>query len=134
MNKNPTDDAKCERRNAATTALMKRIVAFVKPNMLDDVIFALHKTEGFPGATISDVRGIGRSGRQGLAGGSRPLVHAFSASKRLEIVCVDEQAEGIVAVLEKSSHTGLPDDGKIYVSSVEQAVRIRTGERGEQAV
>ena len=52
----------------------------------------------------------------------------------MELVCVNDQADEIVAAIEERARTGLPDDGKIYVSDVEQAVRIRTGERGEKAV
>jgi nitrogen regulatory protein PII len=112
---------------------MKRIVAFVKPNMLDDVIFALHEIEDFPGASISEVQGIGSGSRKHLKHGDRTPFHAFPKSVRMEIVCPADQAETIIKTIEAEAHTGLPDDGKIYVSAVEDAVRIRTGERGEPA-
>ena len=113
---------------------MKRIIAFVKPNMLDDVIFGLHDVEGFPGASISEVQGIGSGSCDHLKHGDRTPFHAFPKSVRMEIVCPAVQAEEIVETIREKAHTGLPDDGKIYVSAVEDAVRIRTGDRGEVAV
>lgn len=113
---------------------MKRIIAFVKPNMLDDVIFALHGVSNFPGASISDVQGIGSGPREQLGHGDRTPFHAFPKSVRMEIVCPDDRVEEIVETIRENAHTGLPDDGKIYISPVEDALRIRTGERGKTAV
>ena len=113
---------------------MKRIVAFVKPNMLDDVIFGLHEIELFPGASISEVQGIGSGSREHLDHGDRTPFHAFPKSVRMEIVCRAGQLEEIVKTIREKAHTGLPDDGKIYVSCVEDALRIRTGEQGKAAV
>jgi nitrogen regulatory protein P-II 1 len=113
---------------------MKRIIAFVKPNMLDDVIFALHEVRDFPGASISEVQGIGSGSREHLEHSGHTPFHGFPKSVRMEIVCPDGRASEIMETIAEKAHTGLPDDGKIYVSAVEEAVRIRTGERGEQAV
>ena len=113
---------------------MKRIVAFVKPHLLDDVVFALHELEGFPGANISEVQGIGSGPRDHLKHADRTPFHAFPKSVRMEIVCSADRAEVIMETIQQKAHTGLPDDGKIYVSTVEDAIRIRTGERGESAV
>lgn len=113
---------------------MKCIVAFVKPNMLDDVIFALHEIEDFPGASISQVQGTGSGSREHLEHSGHTPFHGFPKSVRMEIVCSTSRAEEIVAVIQEKAHTGLPDDGKIYISAVESAVRIRTGERGEAAI
>jgi nitrogen regulatory protein P-II 1 len=112
---------------------MKRIVAFIKPNMLDDVIDALHEIENFPGASISEVQGIGSGSRDHLEHGDRTPFHAFPKSVRMEIVCPDEQIAEIIETIETKAHTGLPDDGKIYVSGIQEAIRIRTGERGGDA-
>lgn len=114
---------------------MKRIIAFIKPNMLDDVIFALHKVEDFPGATISEVRGIGR-GIHLRSNGTREKRKSFGfpVSVRLEIVCRNDHLEEIVTIIATEAHTGLPDDGKIIIYPVEDAVRIRTGEREEAAI
>lgn len=113
---------------------MKHIVAFIKPNMLEGVVFALHKIEYFPGATITEVKGIGGGLQDSTEKGNHTPLHSFPKSVRLEIVCKDEQVEPIVTAIEKHAHTGLPGDGKIYVSNVGQAVRIRTGQRGNDAV
>jgi nitrogen regulatory protein P-II 1 len=113
---------------------MKRIVAFVKPNMRDDVIFALHEIEDFPGASISEVQGIGSGSRDHLEHSDRTPFHELPTSVRFEIVCPAARVEEIVETIHQKAHTGLPDDGKIYVSAVEDAVRIRTGERGGPAV
>jgi nitrogen regulatory protein P-II 1 len=113
---------------------MKRIVAFVKHNMLDDVIFALHEVTDFPGASMSEVQGIGSGAREHLGHGDRTPFHAFPKSVRIEIVCHSDRVEEIVETIRKNAHTGLPDDGKIYVSPVDDAFRIRTGERGGSAV
>lgn len=113
---------------------MKRIVAFIKTNMLDDVIFALHEVADFPGASISEVQGIGGGAREHMGHGDRTPFHAFPKSVRMEIVCLGDRVEEIVETIRKNAHTGLIDDGKIYISSVEDALRIRTGDRGESAV
>ncbi len=114
---------------------MKRIIAFIKPNMLDDVIFALHRIEEFPGATISEVRGIGRGIRHHADGTvKRRRSFGFPISVRLEIVCRTSQVEEIVSTIAGQAHTGLPDDGKIVICPADDALRIRTGERGEKAI
>ncbi len=113
---------------------MKRIVAFVKPNMVDHVVFALHEVPDFPGASLSEVQCIGSGSRDPLGPSDRTPLHAYPRAIRIEIVCAAKMAETIIATIRANAHTGLPDDGKIYVSPVEEAVRIRTGERGEAAV
>lgn len=113
---------------------MKRIIAFVKPNMLDDVIFGLHGLASFPGASASEVQELGRGSREHLARADRTPFHAFPKLVRLELVCHADHVEEIVETIRQNAHTGLPNDGKIYVCPVEDALRIRTGERGEGAV
>ncbi len=114
---------------------MKRIIAFIKPNMLDDVVFALHKIEDFPGAAISEVRGIGRGIHHHVNGAPRfRRSFGLPVSVRLEIVCSTARTEEIVGTIAREARTGLPDDGKIVICPVDDALRIRTGERGEDAV
>ncbi|MBT7303368.1 MAG: P-II family nitrogen regulator [Victivallales bacterium] len=114
---------------------MKRIIAFIKPNMQDDVIFALHRIEDFPGATISEVRGIGRGIHHHATGdAARRRSFGFPVSVRLEIVCPTNLAEEIVSAIASEAHTGLAGDGKIIICPVEDALRIRTGERGDEAI
>lgn len=113
---------------------MKLIVAFIKPHMLPKVILALHDLDFLSGLSIWDVRGFGRGRAKGapdrVAEGSMDLLPRV----RLETVCPDESVERTVGAIERSAHTGLRGDGKIYVIDVEQAVRISTGERGDAAV
>ena len=109
---------------------MKRIIALIKPNMLDDVIFALHRIDDFPGASISDVRGIGR-GLHIHVDGDRKLKPVFGLPTfvRIEIICPTEQSEEIVSTIAREAHTGLEDDGKIVICPVDNTVCISTGER-----
>ncbi len=113
---------------------MKMIIAFVKPHKLADVTVALHEVEGLSGATMSDVRGFGR----GRAKTAPDKVYYdtldYVPRVRLEIACPDELVEEVLAVIEANAHTGLRGDGKIYVTPIDEAVRISTGERGEVAV
>lgn len=109
---------------------MKEIKAYIKKHKLNEVVRALRKIEGLTGLSVIDSRGYGIG--WGGAGGGEQL--DCRPGIKVEIVCRDELAEEVVATIEKAAHTGLKGDGKIYVSSVGQAVRIRTGERGEGAV
>lgn len=113
---------------------MKSITAFIKPNMLNDVVYALHEVEGFPGASITEVQGIGSGPRDHLEQPDRTPYQSFPKSVKMEIVCPASRAEELISTIQEHAHTGLPDDGKIYVSPVEDAIRIRTGERGKSAV
>jgi nitrogen regulatory protein PII len=109
---------------------MKEIKAYMKRHKLDDVIRALRKIEGLTGLSVIESCGYGIGWTSPKSEGQidcRPGV-------KLEIVCRDDLIEEVVATIEKTAHTGLKGDGKIYVSSIEQAVRISTGERGEKAV
>jgi nitrogen regulatory protein PII len=109
---------------------MKEIKAYIKKHKLDEVIRALRKVEGLTGMSVVESCGYG-VGWRGSEGGEqidcRPGV-------KVEIVCRKDMVEEVVSTIEKAAHTGLKGDGKIYVSGIEQAVRISTGERGEGAV
>ena len=113
---------------------MKLIIAIVKPNMLDDVIFALHQVEDFPGATMSDVRGMGRGLHQHIAEDRETPSFGYPAQVRIEVVCPDNQVEEIVSAIAQNARTGKPDDGKIFILPVDNAIRIRTGQRGVEAI
>ena len=113
---------------------MKRIIAVIKPNMLDDVIFTLHKIEDFPGATMTEVRGMGRGFQRFVQGKSTYSPFGYPQQIRIEIVCLDDQAEEIISTIEKSARTGKSGDGKIFISPIEEAVRIRTGQRGNAVI
>ena len=112
---------------------MKKIEAIIKPFKLEEVKDALSEI-GIEGMTVSEVKGFGRQkGHTEIYRGSEYTVD-FLPKIKLEIVLADGQAEAAVAAIVKSARTGKIGDGKIFVSTVEQAVRIRTDEKGEQAV
>ncbi len=113
---------------------MKRIIAIIKPNMLDDVIFALHQVKDFPGATMTDVRGMGRGFHRHLKENHLSPSFGYPAQVRIEIVCVYDQVDEIVTTIENNARTGKPGDGKIFTSPVDGAIRISTGQKGEDAV
>jgi nitrogen regulatory protein PII len=112
---------------------MKKIEAIVKPFKLEEVKDALGEI-GVEGMTVSEVKGFGRQkGHTEIYRGSEYTVD-FLPKIKIELVLPDSQAEGAVAVIVKSARTGKIGDGKVFVSNVEEAVRIRTEEKGELAV
>ncbi len=111
---------------------MKKIEAIVKPFKLEDVKEALREI-GIEGMTVSEVKGFGRQkGHTEIYRGSEYTVD-FLPKIKLEIVAADEQVERAVETIVSSAKTGNIGDGKVFVSNIEDAVRIRTDERGEQA-
>jgi len=112
---------------------MKKIEAIIKPFKLDDVKDALNKI-GIQGITVTEVKGFGRQkGHTELYRGAEYRVD-FVPKTKLEIISSDEIVSEIVGVIEKSAKTGNIGDGKIFISPVEEAIRIRTGEKGESAI
>jgi Nitrogen regulatory protein PII len=112
---------------------MKKIEAIIKPFKLDDVREALSDI-GVNGLTVTEVKGFGRQkGHTELYRGAEYVVD-FLPKIKLELVIADETVESAVDAIIKAAHTGKIGDGKIFVSSVEQVIRIRTGETGESAV
>jgi nitrogen regulatory protein PII len=112
---------------------MKKIEAIIKPFKLEDVKEALSGL-GVQGMTVSEVKGFGRQkGHTEIYRGSEYTVD-FLPKLKIEIVLADSQAESAVEAITRSAKTGKIGDGKIFVSSIENAVRIRTAETGEQAV
>lgn len=112
---------------------MKKIEAIIKPFKLEEVKDALSEV-GIEGMTVIEVKGFGRQkGHTEIYRGSEYTVD-FLPKIKLEIVIADGQVDAAVAAILKSAKTGKIGDGKIFVSAIEQAVRIRTDEKGEQAV
>jgi nitrogen regulatory protein PII len=112
---------------------MKKIEAIIKPFKLEEVKDALSEV-GIEGMTVSEVKGFGRQkGHTEIYRGSEYTVD-FLPKIKLEIVVSDGQLENAVAAIIKSAKTGKIGDGKVFVSDVEEAIRIRTEEKGEQAV
>ena len=112
---------------------MKKIEAIIKPFKLDEVKEALAK-EGIQGMTISEVKGFGRQkGHTELYRGAEYVVD-FLPKVKLEILVDDDKAGLVAETIQNAAHTGRIGDGKIFILPMEEAVRIRTGERGESAL
>jgi nitrogen regulatory protein P-II 1 len=112
---------------------MKKIEAIVKPFKLNDVKDALSEI-GVVGMTVTEVKGFGRQkGHTEIYRGSEYTVD-FLPKVRLEIVVADAQVEGAIKAIIGAAKTGKIGDGKIFVTPIEEVVRIRTGERAEQAI
>jgi nitrogen regulatory protein P-II 1 len=112
---------------------MKQIVAIIKPFKLDEVKVALQEV-GVAGLTVSEVKGFGRQkGHTELYRGAEYVVD-FLPKIKLEIIVKDEDVKKVVEAIQKSANTGRIGDGKIFVTSVEEVIRIRTGETGSNAV
>ena len=112
---------------------MKKIEAVIKPFKLEEVKEALAAV-GVDGLTVTEVKGFGRQkGHTEIYRGSEYTVD-FLPKLKLEVVLADEMLQAAIEAISKSAKTGKIGDGKIFVSSLEEAIRIRTGERGEKAV
>ena len=112
---------------------MKLITAVVKPFKLDDVREALAEV-GVQGITVSEVKGFGRQkGHTELYRGAVYVVD-FLPKVKLEIAIDDDQVDTVVEAITKSAHTGKIGDGKIFIPTLEEVIRIRTGETGSEAV
>lgn len=112
---------------------MKRITAIIKPFKLDEVREALAEV-GVTGLTVTEVKGFGRQkGHTELYRGAEYVVD-FLPKVKVELVVPESIVERAVEAIVKAARTGRIGDGKIFVTAVEQVVRIRTGETGEQAI
>ena len=112
---------------------MKKIEAVIKPFKLDEVKEALHEV-GLQGITVVEAKGFGRQkGHTELYRGAEYVVD-FLPKVKIEVVCEDSVVERAGEALINSARTGRIGDGKIFISSVEEVIRIRTGERGEAAI
>ena len=112
---------------------MKLVTAVVKPFKLDDVREALSEI-GVQGITVTEVKGFGRQkGHTELYRGAEYVVD-FLPKVKIEVAVSDEQTEQVIEAVTKAANTGKIGDGKIFVTSLEQIIRIRTGERGIDAI
>ena len=112
---------------------MKLITAIIKPFKLDDVREALSEI-GVQGITVSEVKGFGRQkGHTELYRGAEYVVD-FLPKVRIEVVVTEAILDSVIETISKAARTGKIGDGKIFVVPVEQAIRIRTGETGEDAI
>lgn len=112
---------------------MKKIEAIIKPFKLDEVKDALNSI-GIQGMTVTEVKGFGRQkGHVELYRGAEYDI-AFIPKVKIEVVVSEAMAAKVVATIEEKAKTGKIGDGKIFVSSLEEIIRIRTGEKGESAI
>ena len=112
---------------------MIKVEAIVRPGVLEDIKEALTKF-GVHGMTVSQVMGCGlQKGRKEVYRGTEYSINLLPKVK-LEVVVADKDADGVVEVLTKTARTGEIGDGKIFIYRIEDAVRIRTGEKGDSAV
>lgn len=113
---------------------MKKIEAYIKSHRLKEVIEQLHVIDGLTGVSFHEIKGFGRTREPDKQ------VHIVDTTinsvphVKLEIFCSEQIKDKVIDAILKEAHTGLRADGKIYISSIEDAVRISTGERGEMAV
>lgn len=112
---------------------MKKIEAIIKPFKLDDVVDALSEV-GVEGVSVTEIRGFGRQkGRTEVYKGAEYVVD-FLPKVKLEVVISDALCDAAVEAIRKAAHTGKIGDGKIFVSNIESVLRIRTGEKDEEAL
>jgi nitrogen regulatory protein P-II 1 len=113
---------------------MKEIKAIIQPAMLSRVIEALKAIPNLPGVTVSEVKGFGKSLAADVLQKVVEEEIKYSKKVKLEIVVPENNVEDVVQSICTNAHTGHPGDGKIFVVSVDDVVKIRTGQRGEKAI
>jgi len=110
---------------------MKIVIAYIKPEMLDDVAYALHGVEGLRGASICDGRGFGAWRVDEPPDAIQREPGNFRPNMRIEIVCSDDVAAEVVEAICTNGHTGKLGDGIVVTSEADTCIRIRTGEAEE---
>ena len=113
---------------------MKEIKAIIQPFMLGKVVAALKAIENLPGITVSEVRGFGRTRAQSALDAVVDDAVRYVKKCKLEVVVPDDLAERVVSTILEHAYTGNLGDGKIYVHTIDEVVRIRTRERGQAAI
>ena len=120
-------------RRETESSIMKKIEAIIKPFKLDEVKEALHEV-GIQGITVLEAKGFGRQkGHTELYRGAEYVVD-FLPKVKIEVVIEDSMLERVVDAIQQAAQTGRIGDGKIFISTIDEAIRIRTGERGGDAV
>lgn len=113
---------------------MKEIKAIIQPFMLSKVIEALREHEELPGVTVSEVIGFGKARAKDAKEKVVLDSGEYGKKSKLEIVVPDDMVDEVVALIAEHAHTGNPGDGKIFTYTVDDAVKVRTGERGPSAI
>ena len=117
----------------ATVGDMKKVEAIIKPFKLDEVKDALAEI-GVHGMTVTEVKGFGRTGGKKEVYRGSAYVVDFVPKVKLEIIVTDDHVRQVVAAITEAARTGRIGDGKIFVSPIDEVIRIRTGETGEDAI
>ena len=112
---------------------MKRIVAIIRPFKLDEVKDALAEVH-IGGMTVTEVKGFGRTGGKKEVYRGSAYVVDFVPKVQIDVIVADAQVDPVVDAIEKAAKTGRIGDGKIFIYPVDDAIRIRTGERGDDAI
>ena len=113
---------------------MKEIKAIIQPAMLSRVIEALKAMPDLPGVTVSEVKGFGKSRAANASEKIEEDEIEYSKKVKIEIVIPENRAEDVVRAISINAHTGNAGDGKIFLVTVDDVIKIRTGERGEEAI
>ena len=113
---------------------MKEIKAIIQPVMLDAVIHALKQIPGLPGVTVSEVKGFGRSRAVDATDKVIEGANEYARKVKLEIVVPDDLVESAIQAVVGHAHRGKPGDGKVFISTIDDVIKVRTGERGEHAI
>lgn len=113
---------------------MKAIIAFVRRRMLGDVLELLQDIDGLTGVSLTDIKGFGRGRAHGAEEAAETDGFLLAPKVRIEIFCTSALVDEVLGAIRAAAHTGLRGDGKIYVSDVASAVRISTGETGDEAI
>ena len=112
---------------------MKLIIAIIKPFKLEEVKEALSEI-GIEGMTVTEVKGFGRQkGHTEIYRGTEYAID-FVPKVKIEVVCTDDNLQAVIDTILRTAQTGQIGDGKVFVTNLEDAIRIRTGERGEEAL
>ena len=113
---------------------MKEVKAIIQPFKLSEVVSALKNIEGLPGITVSEVKGFGRTRGAGARDVEVSDFIEYVKKIKLELVINDGLTEAVVEAIQSHAHTGSPGDGKIFISTVDDVVRVSTAERGPSAI
>lgn len=113
---------------------MKEIKAIIRPSKLLEVTEELYEIEGLPGVTIFEIKGFGKGRARNATDKVVYEMVEFVPRIQLEVVVNDEMVDEVINVIQKYAHTGNIGDGKIFVSTVDEIVKIRTNQRGKDAI
>lgn len=113
---------------------MKEIKAIIRPSKLLEVTEELHEIDGLPGVTVSEIRGFGKGRAKHAEDKLTFEMVEFIPRIQLEVVVDDDMVDQVVDIIQKHAHTGNTGDGKIFVSTVDEIVKIRTNQRGRDAI